>query len=170
MLFLQMQFGNPLAFVQAQSHWQSRPPVTVGERLAALVTLEPLWSVYVPSSPAYWKNWGQGISPLFSLQFANPLYFAVAVLLIALGAVKRWLLTGEVLLAAGLLAIPFLTRGYEMCMASQGRFVAVVFPLYIVLGYVLERLPTALAAGLCGLAAFYLAIYAAQFAAGYYLI
>ena len=64
-----------------------------------------------------------------------------------------------------MLLIPYLTKGYDNCMASQGRFVAVVFPIYIVLGNMFCRLPKAAAAMLALMAA-WLATYAARWPRG----
>ena len=47
----------------------------------------------------------------------------------------------EIVLSAALLAIPYVTRAYEMCMASHARFAVVVFPAYIVLCRLLGSLP-----------------------------
>lgn len=163
-------FDEPLAFAKTQALWHDRPLVSPLEKAQALATLEPLWSVYVPSSPAYWRNHARDESAVFSLQFANPLFFVAAAGLLALGAQRRWLSRPELLLSAGLLLIPYVSRSYEMCMASQGRFTAVIFPVYIVLGHLLARAP-AWASGVCyAVCAVFLAGYAAHFAAGYFLI
>jgi hypothetical protein len=47
----------------------------------------------------------------------------------------------------------------------MGRFTAVVVPMYLVLGRLLARLPAPLAAALLCLSGFFLAAYAALFAA-----
>ncbi len=57
-----------------------------------------------------------------------------------------------------------------MCMASQGRIAAVVFPVYLVLGRLLCGAPLVVSAGILGLSAVYLAVYAALFAAGHVMI
>ncbi len=169
MVFLYLEFGDPLVYVKAQQEqWLARPPFEFGEKLRALITLEPIWSVYQPSSPAYWKHIvPEPAAPLFNIQCANPIHYVLAIGLIILGAAKRWLSCYETLLAGGLLFIPYVTRSYEMCMVSHGRFVAVVFPVYLVLGNVLCRSSKPLAGGILALFALYLTIYAAFFAAGY---
>jgi hypothetical protein len=121
MAYQQAAFGDALAFAKTQKHW-TMGDAPSGNKLLALFTLEPIWSVYVPDSPGYWAKKVPTIEPLFNLQAANPIYF-------------------EVLLSIGLIAIPYVTRSYEMCMASQGRFVAAVFPMYIVMGELLRRIP-----------------------------
>ena len=60
-------------------------------------------------------------------------------------------------------------RGHEMCMASAGRFTCVVFPCYLVMARLLERMGPASVLVLAA-AAVLLGIYAALFAAGYGLI
>jgi hypothetical protein len=112
------------------------------DKIIALMTFEPLWSVYVPRSDAYWANTVKSIEAPFNLQAANPVYFLIAVALVAYGAWRRWLNVYEVILSAGLILIPYETRAYEMCMASQGRFMAAVFPTYIVMGHLLCRIPS----------------------------
>jgi hypothetical protein len=164
MLYLQMTFGNPLDFAATQMMWSNRPPVPLGEKVRALATLEPIWSVFDPSSPCFWRHRDPSASPLFSLYVANPITFALTGLLVLVGARRRWLSLSEVALAAALLLIPYVTRGYEMCMAGSARFSAVVLPLYFVLGTLLGRLPRWLAAGLLLLAVVYLAVYSARFA------
>jgi hypothetical protein len=55
-------------------------------------------------------------------------------------------------------------------MLSQGRFIAAVFPLYLVIGQLLSRCPPPVAALILSFSAVVMAIYAAQFMAGYMLI
>jgi hypothetical protein len=167
MAYLGVVFDDPLAFVEAQSNWRVRPAVPWSEEALALATLEPLWNVYVPDSPAYWGRHENDILPAFNLPFANPLYFVGAVGLLAFGAWKRWLRGDEILLTAGLLAIPYATRGYDMGMGSAGRFVSVAFPLYLVVGRILAAAPPALATAMLALSAIVLSMYAALFSAGY---
>jgi hypothetical protein len=167
MLYQQLIFDEPLAFAKTQQYWQMRAPEPFFNKLAALAALEPVWSVYDESSPAYWKISDVGQHPLFSMQFLNPIYFMVIVGLVVLGAAKGWLTTKELALAAGLLLIPYVTRSHEMCMASMGRFAAIVFPCYLVLGQCLYRVGVGLAAALLSVSGFFLAIYSALFASGY---
>ena len=167
MAFQYAQFGDPLAFAHAHGHWRIRPALELPDKLGALATLEPVRAVYDAGSPAYWKEFDRHSTPWFSLAFANPIFFLAAVALLILGAWKRWLTAAETWLGALMLLIPYLSRAHEMGMGSTGRFVAVVFPLYIVLGQIVTRLPQAVAASLLAVSAFYLAAYSAMFAAGY---
>jgi hypothetical protein len=169
MLYQQLAFGDAMAFAKTQEHWTMRE-VQGGDKVMALLTLEPLWSTYVPGSGGYWGQKVPTIEPLFNLQAANPIYFLIAVGLVVYGAWRRWLNAYEVLFSFGLILIPYVTRSYEMCMASQGRFVAAVFPTYIVMGHLLSRIPSPWSALVVAPAAVLMAIYAALFAAGFVVI
>jgi hypothetical protein len=160
-----LAFGTPLAFAQTQEHWSFLVP---GDRswsakLSSLATLEPIWGVYVPSYRRYWGNANDILDPVFSIIFWNPILFLLAGMLLLLGKLKRWLTGSELVLGACLLAIPYLTRSYEMSMASHGRFAAVVIVNYLVIGRLLAQAASlvvasvfaALALGLCLLASLY---------------
>jgi hypothetical protein len=168
--YLYVQFGDPLVFARAQAHWRFRDDSTFAEKLRAVATLEPLWSVYHPSLQAYWRRHDRALSPELSLQFANPIYFIGVVLLIGYGAWQRWLTGEEVLFAAAVLLIGYLTKSYEGCMTSQARFASVAFPVYLVLGRLLAWLPVHLGGAFLALSGFMLGTYAALFAAWYLVI
>ncbi len=170
MLFLQLRFGDPLLFIKAHNDWTVRSSAPVTTELRALLTLEPLWSCYVAESTAYWARFDPGVPPLFSLQFANPIYFAVAAALVAFGAWKRWLNEYEIVLGAMLLLIPYVTHSYRAVMMGHARYAAVMFPAYLVLGRLAARCPPPLLAALAGLAGALLAMYSALFAAWYRMI
>jgi hypothetical protein len=163
-------FGEPLAFAKAQDFWQHRMPEDVLDKILSLASFDPLWLAYIPGSPGYAGLTRDPAPALFSLQFANPVLFVGAVALVVLGAWKRWLSWPETLLSAGLILVPYAGRGFEMCMASQGRFVAAAFPIYIVLGNILIRVPRPCAVAILAVFGSYLAIYSAILAAGYVLI
>jgi hypothetical protein len=166
--YLYAEFGDPLAFAVAQYNWRVRPAVPLGQRLLDLAMLEPVLSVYDSGSPGYWGRVAPE-SPLLSLPFANPIYLIGAAVLLAVGGLKRWLNRCELWLGAGLLLIPYATRGHEMCLASAGRFACVAFPCYLVAAQLLCRLGYA-AVAVLAVAAALLGAYAALFAAGYRLI
>jgi len=163
-------FGNALAFSQTQENWAFRSRPNSDDRWLAVLVGEPIWSVYIPSSSAYWRNHDRELDAPFSLQFANPLYFTAAVLLILVGEWKRWLTRNEFLYAIIVLMIPYVTRSYDACMTSHARFATVAFPIYLVLGRMLMSWPRAaqLAVGL--VSATFLGMYAALFAAWYLFI
>jgi hypothetical protein len=167
MAFQYVVNADALAPVHAQQGWRVGPAHTVPDKLLALAALKPLFAVYDPASPTYWAAWDPHDVPFVSLCFANPIFFAGAAALTVVGAYKRWLTTAELSLVSLLLLIPYCTRADEMWMQGMGRFVAVAFPIYIVLGHVLLRLPLALRVFffiVCGL---YLGLYSALFASGY---
>ncbi|HVA47289.1 MAG TPA: hypothetical protein VNH11_13050 [Pirellulales bacterium] len=162
-------FGDPFAVFKAHGNWRILPVISWQEKALALLTLEPIASVYENPSPAFWASQDSQSIPWFSLQFANPLFFLAGVALVATGAWRRWLSFEEASLAALMLLIPYTTRAYEMGMGSMGRFVAAVFPAHVVLGQALARLPASLGAALLAISAFFLATYAALYGAGYFI-
>lgn len=170
MTYLYMQFGDALAFSQTQQHWTLRLDPDLPDRIVALVTLEPIWSIYVPGSLAYWKEHELTKGHLVSLQFANPIYFVGTAVLVLIGAWKKWLNTNELILSAGLLLIPYITHSYRSGMMGHARYAAVVFPVYIVMARLLERCPPAVAYIVFAFCGFLLAMYSALFAAWYRMI
>lgn len=167
MVYQWYEFDDPLAFVHAQDHWRVRRG-TVGEQVVALATLEPVWAVYVPNSPGYWRNFAPHSNALFNLFFANPFYYVGAWLAIGIGWRKRWLNTEEVLLGVGLLAIPYIMQAYAHFMAAEARYASVVFPQYIVAARLLLVLPEFARASVLAVMAFFLGCYSALFCAWYW--
>jgi hypothetical protein len=170
MAYLGSAFGDPLAFVKVQNEWAMRPPVPASEHLIGLLVLRPIWSVYVPSSPAFWANFEPTADPLFSLQFANPIWFCASAGLIAIGVRRGWLNAYESAVSAALLAIPYVTHAERAVMMAQGRYAASAFPIYLVLGHLAARCPAPLVAVVAAASGFLLGGYAALFAAWYQII
>lgn len=168
MIYQYVCFGDPLAFVKTQVHWRFRERSSREEQLLAALTLQSLWTVYDESSPAYWRRHDRELGPAFSLQFANPIYLAGTALLVGHGAWRRWLSSEEVLYAAGVLLIPYLSHGHNGCMNSQARYALAAFPAYLVLGRLLAALLSGYAAMVLALSGFLLGTYAALFA-GWFL-
>ena len=166
MAFQLHRFGTPFAFAINQKYHRMRPIGPFSDEFLALVSWEPIRDVYNRSSEGYWKALDYAPYPVFSFIFVSPLYFMGTAAITVLGFMKRWLTDYEVLLAIPLLAIPYCTRAYEMRMMSQARFAAVVFPVYIVLGRLLSRLPPAVAASLLALSGAVMGFYAAIFSTG----
>jgi hypothetical protein len=166
------EFGEPLGFVKTQAFWVLRrgEHMSLTEKLVSEAMLEPVWEIYTPSGPNFWAKHDRNQDALFSMHFANPVYFVGTVALVVVGWRKKWLTQYELLLSAGLLLIPYLTKSYDNAMASFGRFSAVVLPAYIVMGQLLARLPPPLAAVILCISAFFLGAYSALFAAGYRFI
>ena len=77
--------------------------------------------------------------PLFSFHFWNPIYFVGCVLLIAYGAMKKWLTAPEWTTGFALVGIPYFLLGHSNMMLGQGRFTCVVLPMYVVLTRLLGR-------------------------------
>ncbi|MGO9110251.1 MAG: mannosyltransferase family protein [Thermoguttaceae bacterium] len=163
-------FNAPWAFVQAQESWCKHFPHNWLDKAIGLASWQPVWSAYLQDSAGYAGHVLDPAPGLINLQFANPVFFVAAIILIAVGAWMGWLSGNEILLASGLLFVCYAGRGFEMCMASQGRFVAAVFPMYLVLGNILDRVPRPCANAIFALLGTYLAIYSAMLAAGYVLI
>ena len=165
-----VRYGNPLAFAKAQDAYRMRPAIPFAARAVKLLTLEPIWAVYRPTSDGFWATLPlQTANPeaMFNSAFWNPIYFVAAVGLVALGGAKRWLDRSELTLAAGLLLIAYVSRGYDFGMCSQGRFTVVCFPIYLVGGRLLAAMPDVWRVSLIVLAAFQMCAWAALFAAGY---
>lgn len=156
--------GESFGFVSSQMAWQPRRIPEIGPYAVILLTGAPIWTVYDSSSAAYWKLGDLENNPLFSLQFANPILFCTAVILLAIGTQRRWLDRREQLLACFLLAIPYVVSSYSSMMCSHGRYAAVVFPIYIVIAHVFARLPSGITMMALITSGSMLAMYAALFA------
>lgn len=169
MAYQWMAFGTPWAFAQTQEHWHFLTPQDRSwqAKFWSLATLEPIWGVYMPTYPRYWGNVRVESNPLFNMIFWNPILFALAAVLLLVGGWKRWLTGSELVLGAGLLAIPYLTRSYEMSMVSHGRFAAVVVVNYLVLARLLVRLPSLAVATVCAALALFLCLFTALYAANH---
>lgn len=138
-----VSFGEPLAFAKTQEHWTllAPPDRSPGAKAVSLLTLEPVWGVYTSSAGRSWVRLQTDGGPIFNLSALNPLLFVGAALAVGWAAWCRWATRAEVVLGATLLAIPYLTRAYEMSMASHGRFASVVVLQYVVYARLLSRAP-----------------------------
>jgi hypothetical protein len=141
MLYQYFAFGDSFAFAKTQEYWRIRQPTGIVRQLILLLAWEPVWSVYDPTSVGYWRDADGNTSWITNLQFWNPILFGMSLVFLAVGTLKRWLNSQETVVGLGFILIPYFTRGYEMCMNSQGRFVAVAFPMYIVIARLLLNLP-----------------------------
>jgi hypothetical protein len=146
MLFQQIEFGTPLAFTQTQEHWSVAAPKEYDwqQKYWALATLEPIRGIYDANSARYWAHFGTPGGAPFSVMFWNPIFFVLAAFLLAFGRLKRWVTGTETVLGLGLLAIPYLTRAYEMSMGAHGRFAAIVVVAYLAIGRMLATAHLAL--------------------------
>lgn len=168
-VYLWWTFDAPMAFAQTQAHWNYLAPREGGwwEKMSSLLTFEPIRGVFDHQSLRWWVRGEDHGHPLYSMLFWNPIYYLTAWLLIGLGLFKRWLTGPEVVMSVMLLLIPYLTRSYEMSMASHARFSAVVLPQYFVLGRILMMLPPSISGCLCGLLGLMVGLWTALFASGY---
>jgi hypothetical protein len=160
MLYQLLEFNDPFASFTSLGEWHRRAAVPLSDKTFALLTLEPIWSLLVPSA---------SFSPdeaSYRPYVFDAVVFVVAAMLLLLGAVKRWVTSYELALAVPLLLIPYITRGYDY-MASAARFTSVVFPIYLVLGSLFCRVPGPVVAGLLGISSFFLGILAALFVSWY---
>jgi len=169
--FQSVSFAEPLAFVKTQHHWQRRPVFSTADKAIALASLEPVWASYDKSDPfGYWRRDGEPDCPAISLRFANPIYFVLALILVMTGEWMGWLSLNESLFGLAALAIPYVTTSYEQSMQSQARYTAVAFPIYLVMGQILVRLPRPLAFGVLAASGVLLCVYSAMFAGQYVFI
>ncbi|MFO0916655.1 MAG: hypothetical protein U0795_27115 [Pirellulales bacterium] len=159
------QFGDPAAFFRTQSLWRLRENHGVWDKVVSLLTLEPLWATYLPSSEYYWKNVDVTF-PLFSAQWANPIVLVVTTALIVIGTVSRRLGSIESVVCISMITIAYWTRAYEMACNSQARFCLVVLPAYAVAGYHLSRFRPALVFVVLSILWFLLFVFSVRFAAG----
>ena len=164
-------FGDPLAFVRDREDlWRARPRVPPLEKLRLLLILEPVWGMFVPGSGASWRKFTGPGQVLFGTYLVGPFAFLLGLLLVALGGVLRRLNRYELVLAVGLLLVPYVVTGYDSAMISMARYVSVTAPLYSFTGFLLARAPAPLPATLAGVGAVILACYAALFAQGHWII
>lgn len=170
MLYQYMEFEEPIAFAKTQVHWQARPHPPLLDKLTNLLTFEPGRALLDQSSEAYWAHHDQHANPLFSIRFANPFFCLLGVILLTVGGVRHWLSSYELVLGAGLLFIPYVGSGYETYMLGMSRFVSAVFPIYLVLGHILCRIPAPAAAALLATSSFLLCTYAALFSSWFVII
>lgn len=168
-IFQGWQFGDPIAFMRTQVHWHERPPLTGWwSQIVQHVTLEPVWNVYDPSSPGYWNNDAPHDIPLFSMQFLNPIVMLVAWGLVAWGTWRKHLTITESLLSLGMFSITYLTHAAKYCMVSEARYTSAVFPIYILCGVLMSRLPSGVVNVMAAISAVFLAMFAALFTRWYW--
>jgi hypothetical protein len=162
MAFQYFAFDDPLAFAKTQRHWDERPPISLAERLWLELTLEPFWCEYDPSCQCHQIHASADVW-YFNMYLANPVYLALFASLLAFGALRGWLNRPEVLMGAALLLFSYLTKSYATCMASQARFASTVFPVYLVMGRLLQSMPPPVVGMVIAIFTFFLASYSALF-------
>lgn len=166
-LFLHARFGEPFAFSLAQANWRPGDGGSWSDYLVAMVTFRPLWDVYRPESSSFWLRWEPIGNPIFSLQFANPIWVGITAMLVAVGAYLRFLNSRESIYSGVVLLVPYIGHSETGLMFSQGRYAMVAFPACFVLAKLMVRLPKSVALGVCAVLGSFLGIYAALFAADF---
>jgi hypothetical protein len=166
MIYQAADFGQPLAFLQAQRHWSVYAPEHCEPYAKALrlAIAEPVWGSYVPGSQRHWSRFNDDANPLLGSAFWNPALFVLAAVVVLLGSWKRLLTREEAILGLGLLAIPYVSRADEQSMLSHARFAAVALPMYVVIGHGLMKLPLAARIAVYALLAAGLGLWAMLFA------
>lgn len=168
MAYQHWAFGNATAFVDTQEQWVSDSS-SWAERIIAGIILGPIWGKYDPSHNSYWAHNEAIDNPLFSLDFANPIFFLATLGLLVVGARRSWLNSRELLFGLLVLMICYFSHGQRAAMLAQGRYAASVFPVYLVAGRLLSTCSAPLAATWVGFSTFLLGVYAALFASWYRL-
>jgi hypothetical protein len=163
MLYQWAEFGDPLAFVKAHSFWRVRPAASTGDKIVALLSLEPVSERFDPASPLFWKKTDSLVPVVLSYTAADVILFLTVGAALVAGGLLAWLSWQEWLTGAALLLIPYAGRAYEMCLTSAGRFAAVAFPVYLVFGHVFLRLRLSLSTTALVLWAVWLACFSAMF-------
>jgi hypothetical protein len=79
------------------------------------------------------------------------------------------LTANEVIVSLSLILFSYFSKGYATCMSSQARYVAPVLPVYIIMGYFLDRLPRSVTITILGIFAIWLGFYSALFVRWYEL-
>ena len=170
MAYLWLEYGDPLVWQTNHAAYNRLHDTPLGERLLSLLSLRPIWSVFVPGSPGYWADWDAVTPAVWSLRLVNPIYFVAACGLVAYGAWSRTLETRDVLVGALLLLVPYVTKGHDNAMLGFARYSSVVYPMYLVAGDILARFPRPLTDAMLVVSAVLMSLYSALFAAWYLFI
>lgn len=171
MVYQAVAFGDPFAFVKAHEAWSIRElDGTLASRAAYFLSLGPVRDIYDSTSVCCWSRWPPHEFPLLNLSFVNPLIFLVTAASLIIGYRYRVLSADEVVLGSLLLLIPYFSHGHRFCMLGMARYASVVFPAYIVYGWICDKMPRALAAGVLIVSGAFMAVYAALFSAWYWFI
>jgi len=132
---MHVDFGDALAFVHAQEPYGRVP--NLAEKLQSLATLGPLRRMFNPEAFGYWDKTHNSSLAVFNNQVGDALFWSLFTVLIGVGAWKRWLNWQELLLSGLLLAFATWFQADRNDMASQGRYMSVIFPAYITAGRLL---------------------------------
>ena len=165
-LYCYFAFDDPLAFAHAQSSW-TKVSVTTQDNVTGLATLQAFAMPYDSQGVCAWQMITPQETMHLNMRCLGPVYIAITIALILVGGHFKWLSAHEILLSAGLIAIPVFTQATRTCMASQMRYMSVVFPAYIVLGRLLATAPFGLQVSGYMLGTLFLVFYGILYSAGY---
>lgn len=166
--YLGTEFGEPTAYVTSQSYWRMRVANSHWTPLWHAVTFQSFVEIAKPDSPYFWANYFPH-NPLFSITLANPVVVLIASGLLILGICRRWLTIYEFTSGMMLVAIPYVARAHDAILQGEARYMAVVVPIYLVMGLQLHRLNEAVATAIVACAAFLLGAYSAMFGTWYWI-
>ncbi len=160
--------GNPASFVIEQASWSARWH-GFPQWLMASLSLEPITCPWRPDTIGYWGYFAPAYG-IINYTFWNPLIWFLMIGLIVYGWWRHWLTTEELLLAVLIVAIPYWLQAYRTGFTSQGRYVSVALPCYLVAGKLLSRWPIEARLTAVIPAAILLLVFACQFSAGYFVV
>src|SRR4051794_28540347 len=82
MAYCNWAFADPLAFARGRDDlWRVRARVPGWEKVRLLLSLEPLWGMFVPTSTGYWGRLLTPLQACFNTHLAGPFYLLLALLL-----------------------------------------------------------------------------------------
>jgi hypothetical protein len=162
---LHAEFGDALAFVHAQEAW-GRVRHSLPEKLWSLATFGPLWRAMDPAAPGYGIPRHPGLVGLFSNQIGDAVCWLLGGVLLGVGAWKRWLNWYELLLGVLLFAFATWFQADRTDLASQGRYMSVIFPGFLVAGRLLAAIRWEFRVAIGAIAAGLYVNYAVNFAVG----
>jgi len=170
MAYLHTNFGDPLAFAKAQDAWNSHPDETFETKLEALLTLKPIWGSFIGDSGHFFPTKIDPSLDYIGASTPNAIVFIFGISLVMIGVCCRWLTWTEFLVAAALLGMPYLTRGFESQFLSFARFTAAALPIYIPLARLIQRCPRLIQLGILFIGIWATTTLASLFAAGYHIV
>lgn len=155
MLYLYLDFGNPLLFATKQLAWNYQMPADIFfRRWQEMLSLRPAWVFLVD---------GSLLDPsTYPWNLQNRAMWLASLALIAIGGLKRWLNAEEILFCVLTVLLIYYTSGPKD-MESVGRYVFTMVPMYLVITRLLLHLPLSLRLGVLALSATLLAVQSAHF-------
>lgn len=155
-LYLYVEFGDPLIFINKQAAWSYGMPADIFfVRWKEMLSLRPAWGFLVDGSLLNQDS--------YSWNLQNRALWLFGLLLIAIGRIKKWLSTEELVFCLLTLLLVYYTHGPKN-MESVGRYVSTLVPLYLVMTRMLMALPVVFRVGVLVLSAALLAMQSASFA------